>query len=93
MNLLIPTFVLIALMAPIGFGLGVLYFAALRRTAELLALHGVTRSAIAFTVGRGVAAVGVFGFATWLGAGPLLVTFTGFLAARWLALRRARMAL
>ena len=93
MNLPIPTPLLIAIMAPLGFGLGVLYFSALRRTAELLALHGVTRPAIAFTVGRGVAAIGVFGFATWLGAGPLLATFTGFLAARWLALRRARRTL
>jgi hypothetical protein len=90
MKLTVPTAVSIILMAPIGFGLGVLYFAALRRTAALLAVRRAIRPAVAFTAARGLAAIGVFGFAAWLGAGPLLSAFAGFLLARWSALRQVR---
>jgi hypothetical protein len=88
----IPTAVAITLMAPIGFGLGVAYFAALRRTAALVAARGATLPAIAFTVGRGAAAVGVLGFAAWFGTGALLLAFSGFLLARASTLRVARRA-
>ena len=92
MTFTIPTAVPIILMAPIGFGLGILYFAALRRTAALLAVRPAILAAVALTAARGAAAVGVFGFATWLGAGPLLSAFAGFLLARWSALRQVRRA-
>jgi hypothetical protein len=90
MNLMLPTPVWVTVMAPIGFGLGALYFAALRRTATLLVLESAIVPAIAFTAARGAAAIGVFGFAAWLGAGPLLSSFAGFLLARSSALHRSR---
>ena len=89
MSMTLPTAVWVALMLPIGFALGLVYFAALRRTA-LLVLKRAVLPAIALTVGRGAAAVGVFGLAAWLGFGPLIAAFAGFMAARWAALREAR---
>jgi hypothetical protein len=77
-------------MAAVGFGLGVLYFAAVRRTAALLALGGAVLRATALTLGRVALAIGVLGFAAWLGTGPLLAAFAGFLLARWSALRQVR---
>ena len=92
MSFTIPTAAVVTLMAPMGFGLGVIYFAALRRTVALIATPGAALQAIAFTLGRGAAALGVLGFAAWLGAVPLLSAFAGFLLARSSALRRGRRA-
>ena len=89
MSSIMPTSIWATLMAPLGFALGVLYFAALRRTT-LLVVKGGVLPAIALTIGRAAAAVGVFGFAAWLGVGPLISAFAGFMVARWSALRQAR---
>lgn len=92
MSFTMPTVASVTLMATTGFALGIVYFAALRRTAALVATGGVTLRALAFTLARGAAAIGVLGFAAWLGAAPLLSAFGGFLLARSSALRRVRRA-
>jgi len=73
-----------------GFGLGRLYFMAVRRTAELYGSAGDWRLPVVLTAGRVLAAAAGFALAAQFGAGPLLAAFLGFLAARRLALRGAR---
>jgi hypothetical protein len=78
---------LVVAMAPAGFALGLGYFAAIRRTAALLAGGGGWLPATALTLGRfGVAAL-LFGLAARLGWPALLALFAGFLCARPVALR------
>ncbi|GHD57800.1 hypothetical protein GCM10017083_39710 [Thalassobaculum fulvum] len=73
-----------------GFGLGRLYFMAVRRTAELYGSASDWRLPVVLTAGRVLAAAAGFALAAQFGAGPLLAAFLGFLAARRLAVRGAR---
>ncbi len=75
-----------------GFALGLGYFAAVRRTADLLDGRSGWHAPIALTLGRIVAAVAVLALLAQLGAAALLAGFAGFLIARSLALRTARSA-
>ncbi len=77
-------------MAVIGFAFGLVYFAALRRTATLLAARGGWLAPIALTLGRIGAAIILLGLAAKLGAPSLLAMFVGFLLARTVALRTTR---
>ena len=73
-----------------GFGFGVVYFTALRRTVDL---YGAGRGVVvptALTLFRLAAAILFLGFAARFGALPLLAAFLAFLLARSLALRAAR---
>jgi hypothetical protein len=80
------------LMASGGFAMGLLYFAGLRRTIDLVVAGRERISQLALTLGRiGTAAI-CLGFAGVVGAVPLLATFVGFLLARNLAMRTARRA-
>ena len=74
-----------------GLGLGLAYFAFLRRTADLLAATdgGMVRPAL-LTLARLGAAVAAFALAARLGALPLLAGFGGFLIARGIAIHQAR---
>ena len=74
-----------------GFGFGRLYFAAIRRTAQLLA-SGAWRAPLLLTIGRLATALAVFGLAARLGAACLLGVLLGLLVARSTALRQARRA-
>lgn len=74
--------------AVFGFG----YFAAVRRTAALVAAGRGWRVPLALTLGRLGLAVLLFGLAARLGVAYLLAAFGGFLAARWMALRAERSA-
>lgn len=77
-------------MAFTGFAFGLVYFAALRQTAALIAAGGDRRRLSAFTIGRmGVVTI-LLTLAARLGATPLLATFLGFLVARGVALRAMR---
>lgn len=87
---LIWTAASLLLAALAGLGLGLLYFAALRRTAEAFGSASGWRLPAALTVARLLAAIAVFAGIVQFGAGPLLAAFGGFLAARALALRAAR---
>ena len=75
-----------------GFGLGLLYFEALRRTIRQIAAHHGRFLPVALTAGRIGAAVAVFAMAARTGAIALLATFAGFLLARTVALQRSRRA-
>lgn len=89
-------FALAAAFAVAGLGFGGAYFAALRRTAELLAASGAGSGArllpAALTLGRLAVAIVFLGCAARVGALPLLTALAGFLAARALALRAVRRA-
>jgi N-ATPase, AtpR subunit len=74
-------------MASAGFTFGLLYFAALRRTATLIATRRGWFDPMVLTLGRIGAAVIFLALAAKLGAAPLLVSFTGLLLARGMALR------
>jgi N-ATPase, AtpR subunit len=78
-------------MAVGGFVFGLVYFAALRRTATSFTA-GRRLVALALTLGRIGAAVLFLGLAAKLGAASLLAAFLGFLLARMVALRAARSA-
>ncbi len=78
-------------MALTGFAFGLVYFAALRRTATLI-VAGSRVFALALTLGRIGAAILFLGLAAKLGAASLLAAFLGFLLARMVALRAARSA-
>jgi len=79
-----------SLWAVAGFGFGLFYFAALRRTVEGYRGGRSHLLPIALTLGRIAAAVLFFGSSAAHGVVPLLTAFLGFLLARSLALRAAR---
>jgi hypothetical protein len=72
-----------------GLVVGLVHFAALRRTVDLYS-GGRGRLAAVVTLGRVAGAIVFFCLAARLGALPLLSSFLGFLLARTLALRAAR---
>ena len=76
-------------MALAGFAFGLLYFAAMQRTALFLATRRGWFAPVALTVGRIAAAAGFLVLAAKLGAAPLLAAFIGILLARAVALRIA----
>ena len=71
----------------IGFAAGLGYFALLRRSAGLFIAGGGWGRPVALTLLRLGFMSLLLGFAAWLGAGPLLGVFLGFLLARAVALR------
>jgi hypothetical protein len=73
-----------------GFGFGLAYFAAMRRSVEIYVAGGARLIPAILTLGRIAAAFAFLGLAATAGALPLLAAFIGFLAARMLALRTAR---
>jgi hypothetical protein len=73
-----------------GFGFGLCYFAALRRTIESCGGGRLRFVPAALTLGRIAAAIVFFGLAVRFGSLPLLTAFLGFLMARWHALRAVR---
>lgn len=77
-------------MASAGFALGLVYFAALRRTVDGVAGGNGRLFLSALTLGRYGAAAILFTLAARLGAIPLLATLLGFLTARVVALRAVR---
>ena len=82
-----PALVLAAAMAAGGLVLGLGYFMALRRTADLYRAGRSRIEARLLTFGRIAAIVVFLVLAARLGALPLLTTFLGFLVARGIALR------
>jgi hypothetical protein len=77
-------------MAAAGLTVGLGYFALLRRTVQLYGSGHSHLGPVAFTLARLVGAAVSLAFAARLGAPSLLAAFLGFLAARTIALRRAR---
>jgi len=86
---LIPAPVLLAAITLAGFVLGLLYFAAVQRTAILFAAGRGWFAPVALTVGRIGVAAALLALAARLGASPLLAAFSGFILARAVALRLA----
>lgn len=80
---------LLAGVALAGFVFGLLYFAALHRTAILFAARRGWLPPVALTLVRIGAATVFLAFAAKSGAAPLLASFAGFLLARTVALRIA----
>jgi len=72
-----------------GFIFGLFYFAAVQRTAALLAARKNWLGPLALTLGRMGAAAIFLTLAAKLGAASLLSAFLGFLLARAVALRNA----
>lgn len=72
-----------------GFGFGLFYFAAVQRTAVLLAARKSWLGPLALTLGRIAAAAIFLALAAKLGGASLLSAFLGFLLARAVALRNA----
>ena len=77
-------------MAAAGLTVGLSYFALLRRTVQLYGSGHIHLASVALTLARLVGAAVFLAFAARLGATSLLAAFLGFLAARSVALRRAR---
>jgi F1F0 ATPase subunit 2 len=75
-----------------GFGVGLLYFAALGETVKRLSARDGWLEPVALTLGRLGITIAVLAAAARTGAAALLVTFVGFLLARTLALHHARRA-
>jgi hypothetical protein len=73
----------------LGLALGLVYFQALRLTADLLAGGGGWLGPAGLTLARIVGAIIVLTFMARLGAMPLLAGFLGFLLVRMIALRSA----
>ena len=80
----------IAASALAGFVFGLGYFAAVRRTAALVAARRGWLGPAALTIGRMGLAVLIFGLAAKSGFAILMAVFGGFMVARWTALRAAR---
>ena len=80
----------IPLLAVAGFALGVVYFASLRRGVHRAIARQAWLPCMAWGIVRIAAATLFFTFAVRWGLPALLAAFTGFLAARTLALRGAR---
>ena len=76
------------LMAVVGLTCGLVYFAALHRTATLLARQG-PRAPLLLAFGR-IGVVVPFAIAAKLGATPLFAALAGFLLARAVALHVVR---
>jgi N-ATPase, AtpR subunit len=72
-----------------GFVFGLFYFAAVERTAVLIASKKSALAPISLTLGRVVAATAFLALATQFGDASLLSAFLGFLLARTVALRKA----
>ena len=75
-----------------GFGVGLLYFAALHRTVKRFMVRDGWLEPVALTVGRFGVAVAVLTFVARTGVTALLLTFLGFLLARTVTLHRSRSA-
>jgi hypothetical protein len=75
-----------------GFILGMIYFAALRRSVDVLGTDGGRLRWTALTLGRLVGITLFLAAAVRFGPLPLLSAFLGFLIARGFALRRSRLA-
>ncbi len=73
-----------------GFVFGLLYFAAVQRTATLFAAGSGWLAPAALTIGRIAAAATLLSLAAKLGAASLLAAFAAFILARVVALRAAR---
>jgi uncharacterized membrane protein (UPF0136 family) len=73
-----------------GIALGVVYFAGVRWSAELLAAGGGAGVAVALTVGRFALLACVLTLVSLRGAGPLLAMTLGVLIARTAMLRGMR---
>lgn len=80
-----------AVLALSGLAFGAVYFAALRRSAARLAGDGEALRAAGTALGRIVVAAIFFAAAARFGALPLLAALLGFLIARTLFVRVARM--
>ena len=80
----------LALLAVAGFVLGIAYFASLRRGVYRSVARYSSVPYIVWALARIAAAALFFTFAVRWGLPALLAAFAGFLAARTLALRRAR---
>ncbi len=89
-GLALPLPVLLAAIGLAGFVFGLLYFAAVQRTAILFATGRGWLAPVALTAGRIAAAAAFLALAARIGAAALLATFAGFLLARVVALRAAR---
>jgi hypothetical protein len=83
--MLIP--VLAITMVAAGFGLGLTYFATLRRTVVIFASGRRWLGPLGLTLGRLGAAVLLLAAAAKLGAAALIAALCGFLLARTVALR------
>lgn len=81
---------LAAAMALAGLAFGLLYFAAMHRTAALFVTGSGWLRPSALTLGRIAAATVFMALAARLGTTPLLAAFSGFLVARAIALHVVR---
>lgn len=89
-EMLVSSALLASSMALAGIAFGLVYFAALQKTAALFATGGGWLGPSALTLSRIGAAMIFFTFAVKLGAASLLAAFTGFLVARAIAVRATR---
>ena len=73
-----------------GFAFGLVYFAAVKRTATLFAAGSGWLAPAALTIARIASAATLLALAAKPGAASLLAAFAGFMLARTVALRAAR---
>jgi F1F0 ATPase subunit 2 len=84
------TLLVIALFGGIGFALGVAHFHGLRRDTRRYLAHGVRLWAVAMHMARVLATAAALVFLARSGAVALVAALAGFLAARFVAVARAR---
>lgn len=80
----------VALLAAVGFLVGMAYFASLRHGAHLSVARRAWSAYMLLALARIAAATLFFAFVLRWGVPALLASFAGFLAARQLAVRSAR---
>jgi hypothetical protein len=82
----------IAISLPVGFVAGLVYFHALRRSADLMVSGGRATVTLALTAGRLALLVAILLAAAWFGALSLLAAAAGVIAGRNWIMRRNRTA-
>ena len=80
----------VALFGAFGLALGLAHFHGLRGDTRRYLAHGVRAGAVAAHVARVLASAAALVIVARSGAGPLLAALAGFLAARFVAVARAR---
>ncbi len=87
-----PDIAAMAALAIAGLAFGLVYFRAVALTAGRILSGAGPAGTVALVAGRLAGAAMLFALAAWLGAGPLVAAFAGFLVARAVTMRRARRA-
>lgn len=71
----------------VGAGLGIAFFAALKKNSEMYISDGLSWAGLTLHIGRFAVVALAFWFISRFGAMPLLFNFSGFLIGRFIVMR------